>query len=63
MKTIEIIVSATGQVHLQTKGFAGPACRQASRFLENALGIITADQPTPEIHLQADTQQHRHEHS
>ena len=38
MKTIEIIVSPDGQTRLQTKGFAGPECQNASRFLRHALG-------------------------
>lgn len=35
---IEIIVSATGQTTVQTKGFAGSSCQDASRFIEQALG-------------------------
>ncbi len=30
MKTIEILVSPTGQTQIQTKGFSGSSCRQAS---------------------------------
>ena len=40
MKTIEIIVSSTGQTQVETKGFAGSECRDASRFLEEALGAL-----------------------
>ena len=50
MKTIEIIVSPDGQTRLETRGFAGPACREASRFLEKALGQATAEQVTAEFH-------------
>ena len=37
MRIIEIIVSPTGQSQVQTRGFRGSDCRQASRFLEQAL--------------------------
>ena len=35
---IEITVSPTGQTNVQTKGFVGGECRDASRFIEEALG-------------------------
>ena len=38
MKTIEIVVDPKGEVIVQSKGFAGPSCRAASRFIESALG-------------------------
>ena len=49
-KTIEIIVSPTGETKVETKGFAGGACREASRFLEQALGARTAEAPTAEFY-------------
>ena len=50
MKTIEIIVASDGKTTVQTKGFAGSSCRDASRFLEQALGQRTAEQLTAEFH-------------
>jgi len=50
LKTIEITVSPEGAVTVQTKGFVGPACRDASRFLEQALGTRTAEALTAEFH-------------
>jgi hypothetical protein len=50
MKVIEIIISPTGQARLETKGFAGGDCRQASAFLEKALGTRTQEQLTSEFH-------------
>ena len=47
-KTIEIIVSPTGQTRLETRGFSGSACQEASRFLEQALGVASSEQMTPE---------------
>ena len=37
-RVIEIIVSPQGETRVETKGFAGNECQQASRFLEEALG-------------------------
>ena len=57
MKTIEIIVSPTGEVRLETKGFQGAECRDASRFLERALGNRTGEQLTGEFHQTATAEQ------
>jgi hypothetical protein len=48
MKTIELVVSPSGETKLETKGFAGDACREASAFLEAALGAKQFEQPTAE---------------
>ena len=48
MKTIEIIVSPCGGSTIETKGFAGSSCQQASRFLEEALGNRLGERLTPE---------------
>lgn len=53
MKTIEIIVSPEGKTTVQTLGFIGPSCRDASRFIEEALGQRLVDQPTAEFYQQA----------
>jgi hypothetical protein len=52
-RIIEVIVSPTGEVKLETKGFAGSSCRQASQFLEQALGQAVSDQVTPEFYAQS----------
>jgi len=49
-KIIEIVVGPTGQAVVQTKGFAGPSCREASRFIESALGEAVADRNTAEFY-------------
>ena len=56
MKTIEIIVGTDGSTRVATRGFSGPACREASGFLEQALGKSTAETLTTEYH-QAETTQ------
>lgn len=55
MKTIELIVSPQGEVSVQTKGFAGPSCREASQFIEQALGQRLGEQLSAEFHQQAAT--------
>jgi hypothetical protein len=50
MKTIEVIVSPNGQTRLETKGFAGSQCRDASKLLESALGKTTEERLTAEYH-------------
>ena len=49
-KTIEIIVLPSGQTRLETKGFSGSECQEASRFLESALGKRSEEQLTSEFH-------------
>ncbi|MBX7165914.1 MAG: DUF2997 domain-containing protein [Pirellulales bacterium] len=50
---IEILVSADGQSRLQTRGFAGESCQEASRFLEAALGQVASENKTAEFYLPA----------
>ncbi len=57
MKTIEIIISSTGQSTVETKGFVGSECRDASRFLEQALGQQTGEILKAEFHQSANSQQ------
>jgi hypothetical protein len=56
-RIIEVVVSPNGETTVQTKGYAGADCLQASRFLEQALGIATADHRTAEFHQIATAQQ------
>jgi len=39
-RLIEVIVSPQGETTVQTKGYAGADCLQASKFLEQALGAL-----------------------
>ena len=50
MKTIEITVSPTGETRVETKGFSGGECREASRFVEQALGVRASESLTAEFH-------------
>lgn len=42
-KIIEIVVGPRGETRVETRGFTGEACREASRFVEQALGSRTAE--------------------
>jgi hypothetical protein len=56
-RIIEVIVSPTGETTVQTKGYAGADCLQATRFLEQALGVTTADAKTAEYYEAAGNEQ------
>jgi len=47
-RVIEVTVSPTGETTVQTKGYAGGDCLQASKFLEDALGVVAVDRKTAE---------------
>ncbi len=49
-RTIEIIVKTDGQTVVETKGFTGTSCQDASRFIEQALGTRESEQLTAEFH-------------
>jgi len=49
-KTILIVVGPAGETTVQTKGFVGSSCRQASRFVEEALGKQTGERLTAEFY-------------
>ena len=57
MKTIEITISPKGETKVETKGFTGGECREASRFIEQALGQRTAETLTAEYHQGQQTAQ------
>ncbi len=52
-KIIEVTVSPKGETTIQTKGFTGEQCRDATRSLEAALGVRTREQLTSEFHTLA----------
>lgn len=61
MKTIEITVSPAGQTKVETKGFTGAQCREASRFVEEALGQRTSEKLTAEFFENQPIQQTNHQ--
>ena len=57
MRTIEITVDARGQTKVETTGFTGSSCRDASRFLEQALGRPAGETLTAAFFQQPTAQQ------
>ena len=45
-----MIAGPKGETKIETKGFSGGECREASRFLEQALGQPVSEQLTPEFY-------------
>jgi hypothetical protein len=60
MQIIEITIAPSGQTKVETKGFEGNSCRQASEFLERALGRTTEERLTSEFYS-AQSQSHHTE--
>lgn len=56
-KIIEIIVSPKGETKLETKGFTGGNCQDASRAFEQALGASSNEQLTGEYYAETETNQ------
>ena len=57
MRIIEIVVSPQGETTVQTKGYSGAECLQASKWLEQALGVATNDNKTAEFYQPAVAEQ------
>ena len=57
MKTIEITIDPQGRTRVETKGFTGKECREASKFVEDALGQRTAEKLTAEFYQDQKTDQ------
>ena len=56
-RIIEVVVSPKGETQVQTKGFAGAECQQASKFLEEALSVAKNDRRTSEFYAAAEAHQ------
>lgn len=56
-RIIEVIVTSTGETTIQTKGYAGNECLQASKSIEAALGVTASDRKTNEYYERQQTQQ------
>jgi len=59
-KFIEITVTTKGETILQTKGFTGSNCQQASKAMEQALGMNASEQMTGEFYQTDSAQQSQH---
>jgi hypothetical protein len=49
-KEIEVTIRHTGELTIDAVGFKGADCEQATRFLEDALGVVATKQRKPEYH-------------
>ena len=49
-KVIRVIVGPRGETRVETRGFTGGECREASRFIEQALGQPVGEQLTAEFY-------------
>lgn len=54
---IEVTVSPKGETKIETKGFAGSSCRDASQALEVALGVRQSEQLTSAFYGTTTTEQ------
>ena len=58
MRIIEITVDTKGQSTVETRGFTGRECREASKFIEQALGQRTDEKLTADFYqVQSSEQQ------
>ena len=56
-RVIEVVVAPQGQATVQTRGYAGGDCLQASRFLEQALGVVADERRTAEFYQSTPAEQ------
>jgi len=55
-RTLEILISPSGEIQIDAIGFKGPDCQAATRFLEEALGTVQVRQRKPEFQRRNVTQ-------
>jgi hypothetical protein len=60
---IEVLISPDGQTKIESKGFTGRSCQDATRFIEEALGRRLSERLSAEYYLiqtqQENTAQHQ----
>ena len=56
-KIIQVVVSPKGETKIETTGFAGSSCQDASRALEQALGAKAGETLTGEYYTASTEQQ------
>lgn len=52
-KRITVTIKKGGSLEVATDGFSGKECKDATKALEKALGSVTEDNPTQEMHQTA----------
>jgi len=48
-KRIEVLIARDGTVKIIAHGYSGPACEQATKSLEDAMGKVVEDERTSEF--------------
>lgn len=61
MRRIEVLITPDGKTSIQTLGFTGSSCQEASRFLEEALGQRISQHRTAEFYESEAVHEHRRE--
>jgi hypothetical protein len=56
-KVIQVVVNKKGETKIETTGFTGSSCQEASRALEQALGAKTGETLTGEYYTASNEQQ------
>lgn len=51
MKQIILTFEDNGEVHKEVKGFRGGQCKDATKFIENALGTVVEEKLSPEYYI------------
>ncbi len=54
-RTIEIVIGLGGEIQIDAVGFKGPDCEKATKFLEEALGMVGEKIKKPEYHQRSTT--------
>ena len=49
-RTIEVVIGPAGELKIETMGFHGADCEKATKYLEQALGLVKAKQKKTEYH-------------
>lgn len=53
MSQIKIHIDAEGQITVDTAGYKGASCREATRAIEEALGTVNNETMKPEYYMSA----------
>ena len=56
-RTIEVIITTTGEIKIDAIGFKGLNCEKATKFLEEALGMVSQKTKKPEYHQRTQQRQ------
>ena len=46
MKSITILIDKTSRILIRSEGFDGQTCKDATKALEQGLGVVLSDKPT-----------------